>query len=188
MSLIPVLFREWLDNVVDVPARPSRILEKYFGQDIFPSDLMLAIDHVPNNRRGLKRPRSSLFDSQEDHAVVKRTKDGFQVNVDVHQFHPEEISVKMANDYITVEGKHEEKQDEHGYVSRHFIRKYRLPDGHDSDKVVSSLSSDGVLTIKAPKLALPEPEAAEERTIPIVRTGKAIKENGSESLNENEKQ
>ncbi|XP_058835627.1 protein lethal(2)essential for life-like [Topomyia yanbarensis] len=181
MSLIPVLFREWLDNVVDVPARPSRILEKYFGEDIFPSDLLLAIDHVPK-RRGLKRPRHSAFESEDDQAVVKRNKDGFQVNIDVHQFKPEEISVKMANDYITVEGKHEEKQDEHGFVSRHFTRRYRLPDGHDADKVVSTLSSDGVLTIKAPKLALPE----SERTIPVERVKKLIKENGMAPEDENE--
>ncbi|XP_058457149.1 protein lethal(2)essential for life-like [Malaya genurostris] len=174
MSLVPMLLGGWYDDILDVPPRPSSILEKYFGSDIFPDDLLLAIDHVPK-RQVLRRPRVNTVAPHDNHAAAMRTNDGFQVSVDVQQFAPEEISVKMVNDYITVEGKHEEKQDEHGYVSRHFIRKYRLPDGHDSANVVSSLSSDGVLTIKAPKLITTDPSA--ERTIPIVQTGKSIKGN-----------
>jgi crystallin alpha B len=50
-----------------------------------------------------------------------------------------------------VEGKHEEKQDEHGYVSRHFVRRYILPSDIEVNNIVSSLSSDGVLTVTAPK-------------------------------------
>uniref|UniRef100_A0A672GDN3 Alpha-crystallin B chain n=1 Tax=Salarias fasciatus TaxID=181472 RepID=A0A672GDN3_SALFA len=53
-------------------------------------------------------------------------------------------------------------EDDHGYVSREFLRKYRLPAGVSSADVKSSLSSDGVLTITAPR-ASPGPE----RTIPI---------------------
>ncbi|XP_058835630.1 protein lethal(2)essential for life-like [Topomyia yanbarensis] len=180
MSLVPILFRGWCDDIWDVPPRPSTILEKYFGEDFFPDELILAIDQVPK-RRMVKRPRFSAANhqAQNNHAAVMRTKDGFQVSVDVQQFAPEEISVKMVDDYITVEGKHEEKQDEHGFVSRHFIRKYRLPEGHDADNVVTSLSSEGVLTIRAPKLALPETKA--ERTIPVEQTGKPIKGNENSS-------
>ncbi|XP_058835629.1 protein lethal(2)essential for life-like [Topomyia yanbarensis] len=180
MSLVPILFRGWCDDSWDVPPRPSSILEKYFGQDIFPDDLILAIDQVPK-RRMLKRPRFTTVDrqTQNNHAAVKHTKDGFQVSVDVQQFAPEEISVKMVDDYITVAGKHEEKQDEHGFVSRHFIRKYRLPEGHDMDKVVSSLSSDGVLTIRAPKLALPESATETGRTIPVEVTKGPVEGNNN---------
>lgn len=89
--------------------------------------------------------------------------------LDVQQFTPEEVSVKMVGNQIVIEGKHEEKQDEHGYISRHFIRKYMLPEGHNPEEVSSSLSSDGVLTISAPRLKLEGTGA--ERVVPITATG-----------------
>lgn len=104
---------------------------------------------------------------------IAKTGDKYQVIIDVQQFAPEEIVVKTDDKYITIEGKHEEKKDEHGYISRHFVRRYALPQGYDIGHVRPSLSSDGVLTITAPKLALPAPG---ERIVPINRSnGPAIK-------------
>lgn len=91
-----------------------------------------------------------------------------QVNLDVQQFKPDQISVKTVDNAVVIEGKHEERQDEHGFISRQFTRKYMLPDNIDPSTVVSSLSSDGVLTISAPKKALPAPQ--NERVVPIVQT------------------
>ena len=45
-----------------------------------------------------------------------------QVNLDVQQFKPEELTVKVADKFLVVEGKHEERSDEHGFVSRQFTR------------------------------------------------------------------
>lgn len=94
----------------------------------------------------------------------------FQVILDVQQFTPEEITVKAANNSVVVEGKHEEKRDEHGFISRQFSRRYLLPQGYDVVDLTSSLSSDGVLTITAPKKQLP---GDGERIIPILKTGPA---------------
>lgn len=92
-------------------------------------------------------------------------KDKYQISMDIHQFAPHEVIVKTAGDMIIVEGKHEEKQDDHGYISRHFVRKYKLPHDHLEDDVVSSLSSDGILCITAPKK---NPDAVlGERMVPI---------------------
>lgn len=74
-----------------------------------------------------------------------------QVILDVQQFSPDEITVKTIDNHVVVEAKHEEKQDEHGYISRHFVRRYVLPPSHDLVNITSTLSSDGVLTITAPK-------------------------------------
>lgn len=60
-------------------------------------------------------------------------------------------------------------QDEHGYVSRQFIRKYKLPVGVDTGAFTSSLSSDGVLTISASRNLMDIPE----RSIPITCEEKA---------------
>lgn len=77
-------------------------------------------------------------------------KDGFQVCLDVKHFQPNEVSVKTENNSIVVHAKHEEKRDDHGYIAREFTRRYDLPDGFKVEDVTSSLSSDGILSIKAP--------------------------------------
>ncbi|GBP28663.1 Protein lethal(2)essential for life [Eumeta japonica] len=101
-------------------------------------------------------------------------KDKFQVSLDVQHFAPEEISIKTVEGFVVVEGKHEDKEDEHGFISRQFLRRYALPEGCEAETVQSKLSSDGVLTIMAPwKID----EAIEgERAIPIERTGPVGKE------------
>nr|XP_036224601.1 heat shock protein 23-like [Bactrocera oleae] len=112
-------------------------------------------------------------------------KDGFQASMDVQQFKPSELSVKVVDDHIVVEGKHEEREDDHGYISRHFVRRYALPKGFKSDKVVSTLSSDGVLTVSVPKPAIED--KSNERVIQIQQTGPAhlnVKENQKETTNE----
>jgi len=110
-------------------------------------------------------------------------KDGFQVCMDVEQFKPNELNVKVVDDnIIVVEGKHEDREDDHGFISRHFVRRYALPKGYEADKVQSSLSSDGVLTITVPKPQAIE-DKTKERVIQIQQTGPAhlnIKENGEE--------
>lgn len=81
---------------------------------------------------------------------AKPVKDGFQVSLDVKHFQPNEISVKIENNSVVVNAKHEEKPDDQGFISREFTRRYVLPDGFKAEDVTSTLSSDGVLTIKAP--------------------------------------
>ena len=100
-------------------------------------------------------------------------KEKFQIVLDVQQFAPNEITVKTTDHHVMIEGKHEEKEDEHGYVSRHFVRRYHLPKGADPHTIVSNLSSDGVLTVTAPRKALPPPHT--ERSVPIQQTGKPAK-------------
>ncbi|KAF7274330.1 lethal (2) essential for life isoform X1 [Rhynchophorus ferrugineus] len=97
--------------------------------------------------------------------------DKFEVILDVQQFAPEEITVKTSGNSIIVEGKHEEKQDEHGFISRHFVRRYILPNENDIEEVVSSLSSDGILTVTAPKKS--DKPKNTDRVVPIQQTGPA---------------
>ncbi|XP_037827163.1 heat shock protein 67B1-like [Lucilia sericata] len=99
-------------------------------------------------------------------------KNGFQVSMNVKQFAPNELSVKTIDNCIVVEGRHDDKEDGHGVISRHFVRKYMLPKGYDPNDVLSTLSSDGILTVKAPP---PPPPAAKndepnERIIEIQPT------------------
>lgn len=73
------------------------------------------------------------------------------MNLDVQQFKPEEIDVKIVDDYLVVEAKHEERADKHGFISRQFTRRYKLSENLDLDAIKSTISSDGILLITAPK-------------------------------------
>jgi crystallin alpha B len=128
--------------------------------------------------------RQSFGASQnEQPASAVVDKDKFQATLDVQHFRPEELTVKVADGVVTVEGKHEEKQDEQGFISRHFVRRYVLPEDHDINKVESKLSSDGVLTITAPKICAQEGC----RSIPVIRTNHPIKATEKEDDGKSEK-
>lgn len=99
--------------------------------------------------------------------VLKKTSDtDFQTTFDVSSFKPEEISVKLVERDIVVEAKHEEREDEHGFVSRQFTRRFTLPKDIDTETITTYLNNDGKMTIKALK---PKPIEPKERIIPIKR-------------------
>ncbi|XP_021104842.1 alpha-crystallin B chain-like [Heterocephalus glaber] len=95
---------------------------------------------------------------------MRMEKGRFSVNLDVKHFSPEELKVKVLGDVTEVHGKHEQCQDEHGFISREFHRKYRIPTDVDPLTITSFLSSDGVLTVNGPRKQVSGPE----RTIPII--------------------
>ncbi|XP_053676613.1 protein lethal(2)essential for life-like [Anopheles nili] len=177
MSTVPMYFRDWWDDdLLENPRRSSRLFDQQFATGIFSDDLQKMASSFHSNIRtsrlgSFRRPAWSDLGAPRFASGLSNTGiDRLQINVDVQQFTPHEITVKTVNNSIVVEGKHEERQDEHGFISRHFVRRYVLPDDHDPKDVVSSLSSDGVLTITAPKKALqPAPEVVYERTVPIQR-------------------
>ncbi|KAM9847286.1 heat shock protein beta-1 [Aulostomus maculatus] len=109
--------------------------------------------------RALSRQMSSGM------SEIKQTQDNWKVSLDVNHFSPEELVVKTKDGVVEITGKHEERKDEHGFVSRCFTRKYTLPAGTDIEKVTSSLSPEGLLTVEAP-LVRPAIQSA-ETTIPV---------------------
>ncbi|XP_023933893.2 protein lethal(2)essential for life [Bicyclus anynana] len=169
MSIVPMLFRDWWDDW----ERPSKLMDQHFGMGLKRDELLSSLSSFPSSslfRNSYFRPWRASLARQESSSTINLTKEKFEVILDVQQFSPEEISVKASNNTVLVEGKHEEKQDEHGFISRQFTRRYILPAGYDVTDIVSTLSSDGVLTITAPKRAPPN---SGERVIPITKTGPA---------------
>lgn len=169
MSMVPMLFRDWWDDF-EVP-RASRLLDQQFGLGMNRDDLLNSLSISRPSFRNYIRPWRTSLTRQESGSTINADKDRFQVILDVQQFSPNEITVKTSNNSIIVEGKHEEKQDEHGYISRHFTRRYILPSDHDIGDVVSSLSSDGILTVSVPKKS--QKPINTERVVPITQTGPA---------------
>ena len=98
--------------------------------------------------------------------LVKNDDSNFTVKMNVSNFAPEEINVKAVDDYLVVHGKHEQRKDNYGYVKREFTRRYFIPQDCQADKLSSSLSPNGILTIQAPKKPR-EIEGSKARSIPI---------------------
>ncbi|KAI4498768.1 hypothetical protein M0802_006235 [Mischocyttarus mexicanus] len=189
MSLIPRLFSHWWETL----EQPHRLCGQRFGMGIHPDEFFRpsVLERFDNRRSSplsasspsfynYYRPWADLIRDEDTGgwSIVKNDKDKFNVSLDVQHFKPDEVNVKIVDNYIIVEGKHEEQKDEHGVISRHFIRKYLIPDQCDPDKATSSLSSDGVLTITAPR----KPEAIEEKKERIIQ----IKHTGEPALEKEE--
>ncbi|XP_065089953.1 protein lethal(2)essential for life-like [Ochlerotatus camptorhynchus] len=175
IPFVPMLYRNVWDDTLNAPVNTSHLPDQHFGHVVATEDLAHALNTLhARTRHGYRRPWNlpSSASRQDAGSTVQTLDDRFEINLDVQQFTPEEISVQATDQYITIEAKHEEKQDEHGHISRHFVRRYVLPSGYDSDQIVSSLSSNGILTITAPKLAFPDPGAL--RAISIVHTGQPM--------------
>jgi crystallin alpha B len=180
--LVP-FFRPWFD---DVP-RSHSLFDQFFGQQLFDDDLLGPMDVFAPQRRYLRGPQGQMapmrasFDRlRSGLSQVTNDKNEFKVALDVQQFKPEEINVKTDDKFVTIEGKHEEKEDEHGYIKRHFVRRYMLPDDVKPETVKCTLSSDGVLSIQAPKQQALE-QGQKERPVPIERSAQpAIKQGGQQ--------
>ncbi|KAJ8412376.1 hypothetical protein AAFF_G00127120 [Aldrovandia affinis] len=177
-------FRDWYQG--------SRIFDQSFGMPALPEEWY----HWPGTHwPGYPRPPSALPEAAAAASIagpgpmmvpapspyaralsrqlssgmseIKHTQDQWKVTLDVNHFSPEELVVKTKDGVVEITGKHEDRRDEHGYVSRCFTRKYTLPPGADAEKVTSSLSPEGVLTVEAP---LPKPAIqSAEITIPVTK-------------------
>lgn len=77
---------------------------------------------------------------------------GFKLSMDLSDFLPSEITVKTNENSILIEGSHEEWRWGRRYVSRRFSRRYHVPLGYDANSATSEMSSNGILTVKAPKI------------------------------------
>merc|ERR1711915_830630 len=84
--------------------------------------------------------------------LTKENDGQVKLSYDTSGYKPDELKVSVDRGVLTVEGKHEEK-DEAGQrmVSRMFSRKQTLPKDVKSEDIVSNLSSEGVLTVTAPR-------------------------------------
>lgn len=192
MSLIPMLFSDWWEDL----DRPHRLWDQHFGTTIDPDDLndldadVLAYrPHRRGRRHHHHHPFLKSLNKRYGRGVstVQADKDKFQVTLDVSQFTPEEVNVKVVDQKIVVEAKHDERKDDHGWISRQFVRKYMIPSQCDVDQVESHLSSDGILSISAPRKQ-PLESGSNERVINIQYTGEPALTSQDDNTNTSESQ
>nr|AIU47035.1 heat shock protein [Phenacoccus solenopsis] len=183
MSLLPYVLNELTDDLYPYRSPFSSLYDQNFGLGLLNDDLILRRPSigalsVPLRSGYLRLLRPSLLE-ESGVSSVSNQKDQFKVNLDVQQFKPEEINVKVVDNYVVVEGKHEEKQDKHGFISRQFTRRYRLPENVQQEKITSTISSDGILSIVAPK-NVQAIENSAGREIPITHTNQPALKKSSE--------
>ncbi|XP_020513005.1 heat shock protein beta-1 [Labrus bergylta] len=115
---------------------------------------------APVNEKGVRQLTGGVSE-------IQTGQDSWRIKLDVNHFSPEEITISTKEGYLQISGNHEEKQDEHGSVSRCFTRKYKLPQGVDLQHISSSLSGDGVLSVEAPTPGTSLSETTNEIVIPV---------------------
>jgi HSP20 family protein len=98
--------------------------------------------------------------------------DGVTVHMDVPGLNADSLEIELENEVLTVRGErrppYSTEDGERGVrrIERHFgkfERSLRVPRGLDSDAIDASLA-DGVLTLRIPKPAAPEPHRVQIKT------------------------
>ncbi|XP_036706813.1 alpha-crystallin A chain isoform X2 [Balaenoptera musculus] len=150
------------------PFYPSRLFDQFFGEGLFEYDLLpfLSSTISPYYLPGPSFPRAHTW------FQVRSDRDKFVIFLDVKHFSPEDLTVKVQEDFVEIHGKHNERQDDHGYISREFHRRYRLPSNVDQSALSCSLSADGMLTFSGPKVPSGMDAGHSERAIPVSREEK----------------
>ncbi|XP_069157954.1 uncharacterized protein [Procambarus clarkii] len=124
----------------------------------------------PETRTVYRQIRSSNVTSDDTQAVsCTEEDDKYKMMVDVKDFKPEDINVKIVDDTVVVEGKIEKKEG-NAVSTQMFTRRFILPPSINLNGVSSALSRDGVLTINAPKLA--SHVTSRQRNVPITSGAK----------------
>ncbi|XP_028321471.1 alpha-crystallin A chain [Gouania willdenowi] len=151
---------------------PARLFDQFFGEGVFDYDLLpYTISTIsPYYRQSLFRSFVDSFSTGI--SEVRSDRDKFTVYLDVKHFSPDELSVKVADDYVEIQGKHGERQDDHGYISREFHRRYRIPSSVDQSAITCTLSADGLLIVTGPKVGGGGESGRSERKIPVTRDDK----------------
>ena len=110
---------------------------------------------IPSRNQFLRNPFKefkSMFN--EEQTKVDEDDVKMELRINASDYKPEELKVSVQSGRLLVEGKHEEKkEDGSAYIQKSFSRSFTLPKEAEADKIVSNLSSEGVLVITAPKSA-----------------------------------
>ncbi len=103
--------------------------------------------------RGESGSRDSLDDVGRTKSLIMENPESksrlFRTCFDVKDYEPEDIAVKVDGDSLVVEARHEVNKDGACNI-KEFNRRVHIPPDVDPDKLSSTLSTDGVLTIEAP--------------------------------------
>ncbi|MCP9265201.1 Small heat shock protein [Dirofilaria immitis] len=142
-------------------------------------------DIQPRSRRGpfsdldfmsfnetVRRMFENLFHGLEQHYrqfgigwEIVNDAEKFAMEMDVSQFHPSDLKISLRHGQLTIEGHQKQQRDQHGFIERHFIRQFTLPNDVDETTLISHLKENGILKVSARKKNAPP--VTSTRNIPI---------------------
>ncbi|KYN34575.1 Protein lethal(2)essential for life [Trachymyrmex septentrionalis] len=157
MYLLPLLFSN-LHLGLGTPTNPIDLFTGTLGRNLARSRLFSRFRdrYSSSNFHGREvldfYPYTSWRNLNRNKHVISTTSidsGGFKITVNVQQYNPEEITVKVVDNWVIIKGMHE-KQNKSNVGSQQFVIRYLLPGNSDIDHITSSTSSDGILTIMVP--------------------------------------
>merc|ERR1712012_1142816 len=136
--------------------------ENFFSDPLF-KDIWSSEDNDLQKRLELFKNKSALAVPGKNEAAhnlqVSCSNDKFMVQLELPGFLPEDFSLKTKDNVILLEAVHEGKGAEET-TSRKFSKEFKVPEGVVKEEIASSYSSEGILTIHAPR-KINAPEGAE---------------------------
>merc|ERR1712180_375407 len=91
---------------------------------------------------------------------VSASNDKFQIQLELPGFAPEDFALKTKENIIIVEAVHESKNEDGSTNSRKFTKEFKMPSGVVTEKLASTYSGTGILTVSAPRV-ISAPEGAQ---------------------------
>jgi len=137
---------------------PTAIAQDPFSVSSEQHPYQYPVTHLQTNHRTMDDKELS------PRARVTIDEDKLQVEFNVKDYKPEELSLKTEGDVLVVLGKQEVKEGGQTFVSKQFEQRFSLPSGARPDNISSALSKDGVLTVTA----LRDPPAIKGRSKPAI--------------------
>uniref|UniRef100_A0A6I8N4J0 Alpha-crystallin A chain n=1 Tax=Ornithorhynchus anatinus TaxID=9258 RepID=A0A6I8N4J0_ORNAN len=89
------------------PLYPSRLFDQFFGEGLFEYDLLPFLSSTISPYY-----RQSLFRTVLESGIseVRSDRDKFVIFLDVKHFSPEDLTVKVLDEFVEIHGKHSERQ------------------------------------------------------------------------------
>lgn len=165
MSLVPVLYDELSDPFWK---RRWDQIDWNLRREIRDLDALTLSEPLPLSLDVWRYPRWNRIFNHLGTTTADKNK--FKVRLDVDPFLPHEVTVKTCDNQIVVEGKHEERRLGNNHITRQFTRRYSVPEAYDIREAKAQLSSDGIVTVEAPRQWW-RPIPARERVLYVERTG-----------------
>jgi len=91
---------------------------------------------------------------------VSASNDKFMIQLELPGFAPEDFSLKTKDDIVIIEAVHDTKTEDGSSDTRKFSKEFKMPAGVVTEKLSSTYSGTGILTISAPRV-ISAPEGAQ---------------------------
>ena len=146
----------------DLPKEPAKEQSK----EPMEVDSQPKSDCPPANCANKVEPAKSATQSPDDKQcdTLQQLKPT-ELHMRVSQYKPEDISVEVKDNLLTVRGKRERRTPSGSYSCQQFERTFTLPKDADQEKILCSMDASGLIKLNIPRKELKQ---AEEQVIKIV--------------------